>query len=209
MRRKTLKRRPYNIPRRRKMPPRAGYFKVIRWSSAVSGNRHLTIVGNDTIFSGTNTTTFALNNVNGVSELVSLFDNFRVVKVLYRWVCLRNPDLSTGTNKGLYPRINWTHDFNDSTIITRDQIYQRANMKEVYFTDSYQKTRWYSLNPSILMQAYESGVATAYSPKWRQWLDTSDQATPFYGIKYAWDTLFAGVEVAMEAKLIIECKGIS
>lgn len=195
--------------RRRRMVPQAGFVKLVRWSSAVSPNCHVSLVGNDTIFSGTAATFFGLNNVNGNGEIVSMFDNYRITKVQYRWVCTRNPDRATSAgNQGLYPRINWTHDFNDSAPISRDLIYQRANMKEAYFTSDRQKTRWYTLKPAMLAVMYESGATSAYSPKWRQWIDTADTA-PHYGIKYAWDQLFAGVNVNLEAKIFMECKGIS
>lgn len=195
--------------RKRRMGSKPGTIKLVRWSSAVSPNCHVNLVGNDTIFSGTSATTFGLNNVNGNGEIISMFDNYRITKVQYRWVCTRSPEFATGANnKGIYPRINWTHDFNDQIAISRDLIYQRANMKEAYFTSDRQKSRWYTLKPSILAVMYESSTTSAYSPKWRQWLDTNDTA-PHYGIKYAWDQLFAGVNVNLEAKIFMECKGIS
>lgn len=191
---------------------RPGFFKIVRWSSKEAGstNVHFTIVGNDTIFSGNSATQFTMFDTNAYTELVSLFDNYRITKVQYRWIITRNPDQATSAGtKGLYPRIVWTHDFNDSTPISRDQIYQRANMKEAYFTDSYQRTRWYTLKPATLAQMYESSTSTAYAPKWMQWLDTNDSQALHYGIKYAWDQLFAGINLRMEAKIFMECKGIS
>lgn len=194
---------------RRRTSYKPGFVKLVRWSSNVAPNVHVNIVGNDTIYSGTSATFFQLTNINGNAELVSLFDNYRITRVQYRWVCTRDPtQATTAGNKGLYPRINWTHDFNDSATITRDLIYQRANMKEVYFTSDRQKSRWYTLKPSILATMYESSATNAYSPKWMQWIDTND-TSPHYGIKYAWDNTFLGVNVNLEAKIFLECKGIS
>lgn len=189
----------------------AGKFKVLRWSSADSTNNcQFQFTGSDAVPSTENTVTFAMNQVNGSSELVSLFDNYRILKVMYRWVITRQPDqVTTAANKGVYPRIVWTHDFNDSTPITRALIYQRANLKEAFMGDNYQKTRWYSIKPAVLTQMYESGVATAYQPTWRKWLDTSDNATPHYAIKYAISEAYTGMNVRMEAKILMECKGIS
>lgn len=203
-------RKPYNIPRKRRTYKKGGFLKVIRWSSNASPNVHVALTGNDTIFSGNAATSFQMANVNGFAELVSLFDNFRITKVMYRWVITRNPDQATAAgNKGIYPRLVWTHDFNDSAPISRDLIYQRSNMKEAYFNDNMQKTKWFTLKPAVLAQYYESGVATAYSPQWLKWLDTADNVTPHYGIKYAWDNLFAGVNCNLEAKIFMECRGIS
>lgn len=186
-------------------------FKIIRWSSAdATNNCHVTITGNDAVPTTDSTTVFSLSNVNGSGELVSLFDNFRVLKVLYRWVITRNPDqVSTAGNKGLFPRIVWTHDFNDQIPISRALIYQRANLKEVFMNDNYQKTKWYSLSPALLTTTYESAVANAYQPAWKKWLDTSDSATPHYGIKYSVDQNFTGMTVRLEAKIMMECKGVS
>lgn len=208
---KNNKKKPYNRKKNYKKV-KSGFIKLVRWSSKEPGstNVHLSLIGNDAIFSGNSTTTFTLFDTNAYTELVNLFDNYRITRVLYRWIVSRNPDQATSAgNKGIYPRLVWTHDFNDAISIGRDAIYQRANMKEVYFTDNYQRTRWYSLKPSTLTQVYESSTSTAYSPKWLQWLDTNDSQTPHYGIKYAWDQLFTGINLRLEAKIFIECKGIS
>lgn len=205
---RTTRKRPGGMYRRRTYA-KPGFVKAVRWSSQVSNNVHVTLTGNDTVYSGTSATVFQLANVNGYSEFISLFDNYRITRVQYRWVCTRDPTQATAAgNKGIYPRINWTHDFNDQIPISKDLIYQRANMKEVYFTSDRQKSRWYTLKPSILAVMYESSTSSSYSPKWLQWIDTSDTA-PHYGIKYAWDNLFAGVNVNLEAKIFLECKGIS
>lgn len=195
--------------RRRTLGQRS--FKVMRWSSYDSVNNcHLTFVGNDTVPNVENSAVFAMSHVNGSGELVSLFDNFRIHKVLYRWVLYRNPDqVTTTANKGIYPRIVWTHDFNDSTPIGRAQIYQRANLREEYFSDNHQRSKWYTLKSAVLAQMYESGVATAYQPQWKKWLDTSDNATPHYGFKYSIDQNYAGMQIRLEAKILMECKGIS
>ena len=205
---RTYKRRRYGLTK--KKFGKSGFLKVLRWSSAQTSNCHIEIGGNDLVPSTDGTTNFSLANVNGFGELVSLFDNYRIVKILYRWVTWRNSDQANNSSvKGIYPRVCWCHDFNDSSIITRNAIYQRANMKEVYLGDNYQKTRWYSLNPAALVQMYESATATAYQPKWRQWMDTSDSAAPHYGIKYNIDNNYGGMVVRLEAKMVIECKGIS
>lgn len=214
-RKRTFRRRPVvkrkRTYRKRSSTSKGGYLKVIRWSSQDGTNNcHTTITGSDAVPTTDGAALFALNNVNGAGEIVSLFDNFRITKVLYRWVITRTPDqVTTAGNKGLFPRIVWTHDFNDSTLINRTLIYQRSNLKEVYMSDNFQKTKWYSLSPAILTQMYESTVNNAYQPTWKKWIDTSDQATPHFGIKYNVDQNFTGMTVRLEAKLFIECKGIS
>lgn len=198
------------IPRKPRRTVAGGQMRLMRWSSQAAPNVHLNIAGQDLAPSGTGTTVFQLSQVNSFTEIVNLFDNFRITKIAYRWVILRNPDqVTTATYKGIYPRINWTHDFNDQQPISRDNIYQRANMREVWFSDNNQKSRWYTLKPSVLVTMYESSIANAYTPKWKQWLDTADNAAPHYGIKYAFDNLYLGMNLVMEAKIYLEAKGIS
>lgn len=190
---------------------KVGFCKVIRWSNAdTTYNSHYTIQGNDVLFSNAVTLNFNMSNVAAASELVGLFDNFRITKIDYRFVIQRNPDsVTTTANKGIYPRLTWAHDFNDSVVATRNQIMQRANLKEYQFTDSRLQTPWYTLKPSVLAVMYESATQSAYSPKWLTWLDTSDSATNYYGIKLAYDQCYAGMVVLMQCKYHIELKGIS
>lgn len=206
-RRRVRKAMPY---RKRRYTPKGGFLKVVRWSSNASPNVHINLTGADANPSGTAATMFSMSHVNGFTELVSLFDNFRITRIVYRWIITRDPSqASTAGNKGIYPRIVWTHDFNDSAPISRDLIYQRSNMREAFFSDNIQRTRWFSLRPSLLSTMYESGVANAYSPKWKQWIDTADNAAQHYGIKYAYDNLYTGINMQLEAKIFMECKGIS
>lgn len=204
-RKRTYRKKPYYSSRK------MGFFNAMRWSANDGvNNTHLLVAGNDLVPAGNGATTFALNNVNGSGELVSLFDNYRITRVVYRWVIARTPDwATTNANRGWSVRINWTHDFNDSTPIAQSFIYQRANQHEAFLNVDKMATRWYSLKPAALVQMYESSTSTAYQPKWKQWMDTSDNSAPHYGIKYAWDNLYAGENLRLEAKIYIQCKGIS
>lgn len=210
-RRTTNKTRRFN--RTKKSYPKSGFFKLTRWSNLDSTfNCHVQVNGNDTLPSTDGSTQFAMSNVAGSGELLNLFDNFRIIKVLYRWVITRDPSEYSGATtlaKGLFPRVTWCHDFNSSATLNRTAMLQRANMREFYFTASAQKTRWYTLNPAFLMQGYEGVTTAAYSPKWRQWLDTQDQASPHYGILYNISENYAGNSVRLEAKLVMEFKGVS
>lgn len=215
-RKKRMSKRPSRYTRKRRFNTtkkkfgKTGFFQVIRWSNAGTDNTHVQISGT-TASSGNSSTQFALNNVAGSGELQALFDNYRIVKVLYRWVLNRDPDtsLATSTSNGFYPRLTWVHDFNDAGFISRTQMMQHGGMREFYFTSDVNKTKWYSLNPSTLSMKYETPTLTGYTPKWREWFDTSDNQATHYGLKYCWDLLQAGLFLNLEAKLVIQCKGIS
>lgn len=186
-------------------------MRFTRWSTLESTyNVHLAITGSA---AGNNigSTVFKLSDTSGYGELKNLFDNYCIRKVLYRWVLTRNPDQATTASKaGIYPRLTWVHDFNDSTAITRLQMQQHPRMREVFFNDNYQRTKWYSLRPASLTQLFESGLgAVAYKPTWGAFVDTNDVDMPHYGIKYTYMDLYEGMGLYLEAKIVIDCKGIS
>lgn len=190
---------------------KSGYLRVVRWSNQDAANNcALQVNGGDVVSDGVGTATFTLNQMAGSQELVNLFDNYRITKVLYRWVITRNPsEINNTTFRGIYPRLVWRHDFNDANAISRAQMYQSANIKEVFFTDNFQRTKWYTLNPSVLAQLFEAGVQVAYAPKWKQWMDTNDSGTTHYGLKFVYSELYNGMSLRLEAKLVAEFKGIS
>lgn len=209
--RRTYRRRPFNM-RRPRGQIRSGYLRILRWSSKdATNNCHVLHQGSDAApdLAGF-VETFSMANCNGYLEQVNLFDNFRVMRVLYRFCLSRNPDwASTTANRGWSTRIFWSHDFNDTTGLTQAGLFQRSNLKEVYLNNDKLTTKWYSLKPAMLTQGYESAIANSYTPRWRQWLDTNDAPTPHHGIKYGFNNLYAGLNLRMEAKIIMECKGIS
>lgn len=188
------------------------YFTLTRWSNNDATYQcHYNQNGNNTLPSGGYTTQFWLDQVSGASELKNLFDNYRIKTVYYRWVIVRDPSQNTGatSGNGLFPRLNWVHDFNDGVIITRQQMYQHAGMREFWFTEAKQSTPWFKLKPASLVQQYETSTATAYKPVWGSFVDTNDSAMVHYGLKVQYDQLYADQRLQMEAKFVIECKGIS
>lgn len=174
-------------------------------------NCHYVVTGDNTIPSNYFALTFALDDVNGVGELKSLFDNYRITKILYRFVMLRDQSQNGGAagGNGLFPRVNWVHDFNDASAITRNQMMQHSAMKEFWFTENAQHSPWYTLRASSLAVQYEGTTASAYRPVWDSWVDTADSAMPHYGLKISYDQLYSGNTVIVEARYFIECKGIS
>jgi len=209
---RTTKRRVYKrrFNTKRSQYGRGGYLNMVRWSSKDSAqNCHVLHTGSDTLPDSTSATIFTYSDVAGYGEMQSLFDNYRIKRVLYRWVITRNPDwASTTTNRGWSTRVFWRHDFNDQLALTQAQMFQGANLREVYLNSDKLQTRWYSIKPASLTQIYESSTQTAYGPKWRQWMDTND-FTPHYGIKYGWQNLYAGINLRLECKYMMEFKGIS
>lgn len=201
------KRRRFNVTGKRMR-----FMRFTRWSSLnATYNTHLVITGSNVSYSSQGSTQFRLSDTSGYTELRNLFDNYCIRKVLYRWVVSRDPSAVTGNTStvGTFPRLCWVHDFNDSTPINRLQMQQHPRMREVFFTENYQRTKWYTLKPASLTQFFEGTVATASKPTWGAFVDTNDYDMPHYGIKYQYDELYQGVNLYLEAKVVIDCKGIS
>jgi len=209
---RTTKRRVYKrkFNTKRSQYGRGGFLNMVRWSSKdATGNCHVTYSGVDLVPDNIAATTFAYSDVTGYGEMQSLFDNYRINKILYRWVLNRTPDWSTTNgNRGWSVRVFWRHDFNDSTPIAQNLLFQGGNLREVYLNTDRLQTKWYTLRPSTLSTMYEGATATAYSPKWRQWMDTNDFTT-HYGIKLGYNNLYAGLQLRLECKYVMEFKGIS
>lgn len=214
MRKRTRKiTRRFNITRKKASYPRSGFLKTVRCSNLqTTYNCHKVWFGDDTINFVDDTAQFRLSDLPNYTELTALFDNYRIVKVLYRWVLFRNPnsDKISIDNRGVYPNLMWVHDFNDSSAIGRAQLMTHAGMRELYLNEQRPATRWYTLNPSTLSTTYETGLgAPAYNPRWRQWLDTNDINTLHYGLKLCLNNIASFVGVKLETKYVLEFKGVS
>lgn len=201
------------VPRKRTRYTRkaktGGYLKTVRFSTRDSGNNcHIQIFGTASGIVGPSTTLFTLNDVQQPSDFTNLFDNYRITKVLYRWVLRRDVSQMT-TFPGMYPRIMWVHDFNDQPVSTVGELRQCANLREAFFNENYQRTKWYTLKPATLSLQYESSTVSRTAPVWGQWLDCRNSSTtPYYAVKYHVDNAYANTNIQMEVKYVLEFKGV-
>lgn len=194
---------------KRRRPRYSGYLKTVRFSTRDGTNNCHFQINGSTAGTAVLSTTFNLGDTAATTDFTALFDSYRITRVMYRWVMRRDPNQTT-TNPQTFPRIQWVHDFNDQVIGTIGELRQYANLREVFFSENYLKTKWYSLRPATLSLTYESALANRTGPTWRQWLDTRNSgAVPYYGIKYAFDGAFANMVIQLEAKYVMEFKGVS
>lgn len=187
-----------------------GYLKTVRFSTKdATNNCHLQILGTPSGISGVGSQVFTLNDIATPSDFTNLFDNYRISKVLYRWVLRRDTSQQT-INPDSYPRIQWTHDFNDQTVSTVGDLRQCANLREAFFNSSYQRTRWYTIKPATLGLQYETSTSSKTAPVWGVWLDSRNSATtPYYAIKWYADSAFTNTIIQLECKYVLEFKGVS
>lgn len=152
--------------------------------------------------------TFMLDNIVGAGEAKSLFDNYKLVKCAYRFVLARDGDYTT-VNPGSYVRIWKCHDYNSQTTLSRQNIMQYANAKEITMKGDQDKTRWFYIKPAVLQLFYKTGVASATGPVWNKWIDTAQGDVPHYALHTAIDNLYTGGTLRLEAKITLAFNGIS
>lgn len=190
------KRRPFNMKRRYvpKVFTFARYLeKDVRLGSDVTPQQDVGI-------------TFAMSDLNNSAEFTTLFDQYRIKKVLYRFYISRQVDLATtAANKGIYPRLFWVHDYDDSTPLAIPLLSEYTGMKSWQFNESNVRTKWMSISPAKLQEIYRA-TTSAYQPVWKGFLDTTYSNVPHYGVKFSIKDLYAGINLIMETKYIIELK---
>lgn len=155
---------------------------------------------------------FALNQLPNYTEFTSLFDQFKICKVYYRFVLRRSPsDITTAANKGLLTSVVWVHDFDggSGTPTSADELYQYGKRcRQIWLSDSKPCSKWFCIKPARLAQEYESGVAAAYRPMWKGYVNCGDNATPHYGLVGFNISNYAGQELDIEAKYCLAMKNV-
>lgn len=168
------------------------------------------LTGSDVVSSGSASYTFQLNDLPSSSEFTSLFDQYQIVGIKYRWVVTQDPSTNSQTaasRQGAFPYIKWVHDHDDSAGATEQQLQQYPRMREFWFSESSKVTRWHYLKPAVATQAYGT-LSNGYVAKWRQYLDCGYPGTPHYGIKAYYNVLNTGVNILMECKYVLKFKSV-
>lgn len=167
--------------------------------------------------------TFALDQVQGHADFVTLFDQYKIVKVDYYMQLLTNPDtfanqatgMTNANNASWYPTIWYIQDYDDQVVSTLALIKEKQGVKRkvlkpnqmIKFTiyPKFQKAT-YQLAPvpPVVVGTMGYGPATG-------WLDCNDNIVPHFGFKGCVD--FHGVttntqyNIEVTAKYHLEFKG--
>lgn len=170
----------------------------------------VTLLGNDTVPGVLGGTSFSLADVPNTNEFTALFDQYKLAGVAYRWVVNKDPMFSTtGTAvTRLYPRIVWVHDYDDANSPTLNDLYQYPNMKEFYFSDSRQTTRWYFLRPAKSLVGFEGTTNSFYAPDRKHWIDMASTGVPHFGLKYGTEGQFNGINVTLQCRYYLMMKNV-
>lgn len=122
---------------------------------------------------------FSLNDVPAVTEFTNLYDQYRLNKVVVKWI-----PLTTETNVGQSTTLFYSVlDFNDDVAPTTEaEILQYASLR----ISQGLRTHTRVLTPASLDDLTDDTGGTRYAgnPKTKQWISTSAPTAPHYGIKF-------------------------
>lgn len=131
---------------------------------------------------------FQLSSLPNYTEFTNLFDQFRINMIKYSIIQNRNVNqtfydsATTLVNYTALPTIVSIIDYDDSaTTPNLNTLYQYQNQKVTSYGVPHKRI----FSPSVLASAYETGIGTAYMPRFKQWIDTEDSSTIHFGIKWA------------------------
>lgn len=148
---------------------------------------------------------FKLSDLGSYTEFTNLFDKFRICGVKVEFVPkFTGNDMNPGSTFPGAPNIHTIIDYNEST--------NPGNLAEMLQYSNYKRTRGHLTHkrffkPAVLVANYESAVATAYSSKWKVWLDSADASTAHFGLKYLIDiTPNVAHQFRRYVKFYIQCK---
>lgn len=168
---------------------------------------------------------FTLSQCLQVSHYQALFEYYKINKVVveFRYKGAETPaytsvPITSSGNQAAYaqeiineinPILYFKVDHNDITADSLATLKNSMRTREHQFTND-KPNFSITLKPAILAEAYKTAISTAYRPKWGQWLSTSDDTVPHYGLKvYA----VAGAansptmgKIEVQTKIYFSCK---
>lgn len=142
---------------------------------------------------------FKLQDVQNVAELTSLYDSYKITKVILHlnWSPLDVPASTINNDRGnpeLYgPILSYLRDYDDDTALTLGEFRERASNKQIRMKPGVQYK--IALTPAVAQEIYRAGALPAYAAKWKQRLDMANDDVPHYGIKLLATYLAGGFDL--------------
>lgn len=159
--------------------------------------------------SSLNSKFFAMSESINYGELIALYDQYKVTGVKMTFQLMNNPDATyTSPNTGasqinnFYPKLWYVRDYDDVATDSISDLKQRNNVKCKILRPN--QTVSVFLKPALKCPVYLDGVTNAYAAEWNKWIDCTNPTVPYYGVKYAVDSL--GLSVAAAWSIRIEYK---
>lgn len=150
-------------------------------------------------------TNVALNQLVNSSDFTQLYEQFRITYCVIKFFLTIDPSAqSAGTAN--YPRLYWCRDTNDSVPLTENEMYERADMRSAILKPD--RPVIMKFKPNVLAVNYLSGVTSAYTAKWNEWIDTANAAVPYYGCKWNIDNFTnTNYRLHIDQTFYFQCKG--
>lgn len=156
---------------------------------------------------------FRLGDLPNSSELTALYDQFMLSKIVIKFIPQRT--LAESNNTALAGgfagcRLMTVIDHDDSTTVSGpDELRQYDSCKVTNYGKEHKRV----IIPTVLRQMYESNIATAYTPAFKQWISTTDPNTLHYGLKGCLIMNDNGATTntcaySIEAKYYFKCKNV-
>lgn len=149
---------------------------------------------------------FNLTAIQGYAELQALFDQWKLMRVSYRFRVYRSPDTNATAGAAaatLYPVIFHVTDQNDSGVGTSASLMEYPGCKVTVLSDAKPVSRWFSFVPKCSEQLVSAGFAT---PLKAPWLDTSTTSALYYGLKIVLTQATVGINVAVDWRYTVWCR---
>lgn len=121
-----------------------------------------------------------LNQTDGVTELNSLFDSYRITAV--KWELFWNQGDNASISSASGPMISYFFDRDDDNAPTDSEMRQRST-KRSFKLSPHKLYTIVDRTPKVASSVYESGLATGYSQVTSPRLDMADKDVPHFGLK--------------------------
>lgn len=126
---------------------------------------------------------FTLADLEGYTELTTLYDQFMITKVVIEmlWTITGSDAGVVGPNPSMSPYVNCIRDYDDSSTPTATSFRESGRIKRMRLTAN--RRHIITLTPAVLGVKYKSITGSAYGPMWKQRIDMADPTTPHFGLK--------------------------
>jgi len=135
---------------------------------------------------------FRLDDVQSYTELVAMYDMYRITAVKLRFQLITNPDSSTFINNitpqqsNWFPRIWYCPDYNDNFGTSVQELKQLQGTKcRVLKPD---QDVVVTIKPAILGTVYQSALGSGYEALWGKYINGDNAGIPHYGLKVVYDS---------------------
>lgn len=134
---------------------------------------------------------FQLSDVPNATELTLMFDQYMIYGVCVEFRLIYSPDSTGNVGTSIFPNLYVRRDYDNSSLESSLQIMQSNKSKRVVLYPN--RSRKFYIKPANLSTVKNGAGNDVTRPVWKQWLDCSDDSCPYYGLKYACDTMGAAL----------------